>query len=968
MTRSIQQLPNNSGSTSIVEVPTNTGFSAGDLVYLSGGDYKPMSSLTLPTSANFPYSVSAPVTSGAFGNTYNPVFSGGTSGTGGSRGKFAATLTNGNIVQVWVQYETPYSPYFQIVNSSGTVVVAATSISGTYVNSSLQPINVVALTGGGFAVCWLSTAGGTAYGFNYAIYTNTGSVTLSPTQETTVLGAANHVPNMVALANGGFAVVTKAATTFVVNHRAFSATGTAAYAWTAAMTGVIGTNQVGIAARSDNSIVLLDMTAATTVAYYVIKSDGTAITNSTITVTSNSSNAPYYLDATTLSDGTTFILSYGNLGSTATATAFRLLPTGNSLGSEILIPTANQVCTSSTLTTGTGFSAVLGLSSGGFVMALTDNTMSLQYIFYNASGTALSGTNGSGAVPFILNGSYVLSKPTLIEVSGSVYIYWHSSGYNNKTWNQQYHQISTTTYLPTVSNGVTQTLGTVTSGTNGVSVATSYPSGVKALALTTEKDLVSMPMGASSSLAQPYNSLCDSIAVTTLTNGNFVITYRDVTTLAVYASVYSTTLALLATISVGTAASGNIPFATKVAAMPSGKFVVAYMSAGTTLTVKLYSATYTNTSSVVLSTVTNPGSYWTFAVAGLTTDRFVVAYRDSSTTYPTFAVYDNTCALISGPTSVASVAAQGIFGVSANNWGGFAVSYNRAASTYGQLTAYVNNGTSTYTAAGTSQTITAASPSIAQGFNLVSTGSMYYVPGWQSTTTTGLYGSPDTGTATARTVQVSGSTIATTQDTSTYALLSIGCTGYGGLVMAYVNSSVTTPFTAITFQALPPNGSGVGTITAYSAITYPSSSTYILNTGLSTNTNYLAPQLCLTPAYGHNIAFAFLNASGFPTIGLVSTGYPASSYVSLTAGTSTSNNITITPSANATGAVSGVLTGVALTSATAGSAGQVAINGPAQLNTNYSATNTGSFDYTGQAVNGVKGIVNGRLVTLQGNS
>ena len=84
MTRSIQQLPNNTGATSIVEVATNTGFNAGDLVYFSGGDYKPMGSLTLPASATFPYTVSAPATSGAFGNTYNPVFSAGTAGSGGS--------------------------------------------------------------------------------------------------------------------------------------------------------------------------------------------------------------------------------------------------------------------------------------------------------------------------------------------------------------------------------------------------------------------------------------------------------------------------------------------------------------------------------------------------------------------------------------------------------------------------------------------------------------------------------------------------------------------------------------------------------------------------------------------------------------------------------------------------------------------------------------------------------------------
>jgi hypothetical protein len=80
--------------------------------------------------------------------------------------------------------------------------------------------------------------------------------------------------------------------------------------------------------------------------------------------------------------------------------------------------------------------------------------------------------------------------------------------------------------------------------------------------------------------------------------------------------------------------------------------------------------------------------------------------------------------------------------------------------------------------------------------------------------------------------------------------------------------------------------------------------------------------------------------------------------------------VPITPSPSGTGAVTGaVLTGVAATSASTGTTGQVIINGQAVLNSTYPSTLPAQgFDYQGQGVLGVRGTIINRNVNLQGNS
>jgi hypothetical protein len=121
----------------------------------------------------------------------------------------------------------------------------------------------------------------------------------------------------------------------------------------------------------------------------------------------------------------------------------------------------------------------------------------------------------------------------------------------------------------------------------------------------------------------------------------------------------------------------------------------------------------------------------------------------------------------------------------------------------------------------------------------------------------------------------------------------------------------------------------------------------------------------LAPLYGHTLLISFKNANNFPCFGFIN-AYPWNYSVALTAGVTTSNSAFAVAPSNGY-----IFQGVSVTSASAGGVGQVVINGPAQLNSNYSASTTlQAFDFqspNGSAIDGPKGTVVGRTVNLKGS-
>jgi hypothetical protein len=129
MTRNIQQLPNNSGSTSIVEVATNTGFNAGDTVYFNNGDYKGASNLTAPSKANFPIPLSP------------SILSGGSGGLGFPFNTASQLITNGNTLSgasILQNQANLIAQFTAATGTSGAFTVSVTTATGIANGQAVQ--------------------------------------------------------------------------------------------------------------------------------------------------------------------------------------------------------------------------------------------------------------------------------------------------------------------------------------------------------------------------------------------------------------------------------------------------------------------------------------------------------------------------------------------------------------------------------------------------------------------------------------------------------------------------------------------------------------------------------------------------------------------------------------------------------------------------------------------------------------
>lgn len=953
MSRSLTTLPNNTSTSQVAEVYTASGFNAGDLVYYQGGDYK--SAPNLSSSNNVVFNNTQNVnTSDSFGNAaIRPVFPT-TSGVevGSTGGQFAAVLTNGNIVQVFVNTgPTPgagvaASVYFRVVNTSGVVQVAPTRVGTNTVTNSFA-VNVVALTGGGFAVVFISAASSVSY----AIYTNTGSLTTALTTDTGISAVSTYRIKAVALANGGFAVATINQSTGFVVTRAYGATGTPAYAWTSTGVGPASfTSPFGFSSRSDSSTIVAFTDSGTSLTqYFLYNSAGGAITNGSF---NTQPGTAYTIDITCLADGTTYVIGYVTLVSSLHVPAFRLLPTGNTLGAQAVIPAAN-------FNSGTGVTisysqiALLAQASGGFVLAFADNFNAINYAFFNASGTILSGAN-----PILIPTARACRDfaITLLEISGFVNMYWTIGIFNQSQSNpnQSFVQINSTTYalVPQTSTASTVlSTATLPAGAAVASVAT--PTNTRFFPATTTTNTSTQAVGAVVVAPTVITSTaCNGISSCTLPNGQFVVAYKLTSSpFTVFASVYSPSGVLITTITVGTSITG--PGAVKVAALSSGKFVVGWMSTSTAVSFNLYSSTFTQIGTTIgapflLTSYSANSANFDIAGLGGNTDRYVAVFVYSNS-QAGFVVYDNTNTIVA---ISATIAAFTNLRVAADNFGGFAI-YS-SISTNAWLYIYSQTNTNTYSATSTASSFVGI-PGANQQLSIVYANNGYYQVVSVASGANG-YHVPTNSTATTNiafgNVPNAGAAVTTTNSQA------LGLNGNGHII--YVSYSATNAANLYILFG------GVGSATSSNAFTtQPLNATTLSIT--SNTTNY--GSYSISPSLGNNFVLAWLDASDRPNFAIYNSLALTTSFTT-TAGVTQSNLASIQPTpSTATSVVPNtILTGVAITNAAAASTGQVAVNGLAQLSSSYPSGTNQAFDYTGQAINGVKGVINGRVVNIQGNT
>lgn len=966
MARTAPQLPNNTTTASTQEVYSSTGYNAGDLVYFQNGNYVGASNLTPPSSVNFSVSGQAAIFSGASGGYTSPVFSQTNYANnipGAGRLNCFGKLSNGNTVQVWTNSNTNY-PYFQIFNGApSTNVVAPTQISSGS-SAAYGNITVAALTGGGFAVIWVDYSTGYVW---YAIYSNTGSVVTAATQDTTFslsgLGAINYITAQ-PLANGGFVVGVYNPGSGYINLRAYSATGTGAFSPVQPTYSSASPNGIfSIATRSDSSFIVFYQYTGSQMAYEVWSATGTALTWNAFSATAGSIQG-YYNSVTTLSDGTTFVLAYPIAVSGHSTIAFRLLPTGNSLGTERTVPYQNLY-----YSTGLGsFVSVLGLSSGGFVLTFNDGAYIAGAIFYDSTGTVVqSGTNSNGAVPVVLpgvqNGVNIIQNSTtstsvqLIENSSTVTIYWCNDYYQDYNSNFFYSNINKTTYQPVPVSSITVPLGTLAATPGSVVSSSVTPTSTKYYAGSTQSSTTLQTLGVYASAPQTIASYaCDSYSADTLANGNIVIAYRNISTYAITANVYTASGSFVTSFSVGTGNNTNLYQSLRVSALPGGSYAIAWYDNLAHISWQLYSSSNALVNSGSISSpISYNDSYGGIQMIGLSSNRFAIFWTYSSG-YIYYAVYDNSGTQLIAPTQLQPSGAYYCYyyTVSAGVSGGFMVSayYPPYGSTYGfqfypsGSTSYSPTPTSPFGMPGTN------AGSWSSNIRIVGTqGGSYVVPSYSNGGSSYIRFTTFSEFSSYYNYTTNFSAANSNSPSQSYGN-AVGQTGNGTIVyLGYYNSTTARLYA---FGLNP-----------YSSMTYPASNTVNLTISMLSSTSN--PWIC--PGFGNNAVIGWLDTNNYPNFAIVN-AFAQNQTISVTGGVTQSNTVSIYPNSSSSSNISNaVLAGVGMTTVPSGGTGPLLINGLATLNSNYSATTPyQSFDYQGTGVLGVRGTISGRNVNLQGNS
>ena len=965
MSRIAPSFPSNQATANVASVSTNTGFSQGDLIYYNNGDYKPMSALPSPSSASFIGGQAQATYGGTVGSVGTPVFSASESSTtdtyGASNMISCATLTNGNIVYVFRTYPNAW-PAFKIVTPAGATVVAPTLIDNTSFYFSSMQIAVCALSGGGFAVGFLDYAGYPSY----AIYTNAGAVTVAATKETpsgtTTYGNSSSALCMQALPNGGFVFVAVLSNS-IAYYKVYTAAGGTTKTWTSSITLNNVSGNVATAARSDSSFVIMACVSAGTVNYTVYNASGNAVVSST-TVYASSQN--YAFDVACLADGQTFVFGYFNSGFYA-----RLLPASNTLGNAItLVPTGNLFAGGSL---GGAALKIAPTAAGGFYLIGSDVTLALSYVYCNAAGAVQSGTNASGGIPIYLpSAASVRSGTTKIshfEASGVMNLVYAGFTYGGPPQRNMYRwQISNSTYLPVANataSGVTNPVS-VTSTPGTALVNASTPTNIKYAAATTTAIPTSNTVGVTKAASTIVSTACDGLHSTTLTNGNVVITFRDTTSSRnVFAYVYSPTGTLLTTLTVGQGVNTGLTWAgTRVVALQGGKFAVFYTTSDSTLAAVVYSSTYsvlytsTNVLSAATATaLTNDGQYG-FDAVGLADDRIAIAHANSSVWLQT-TVLDNTLAQVWTTTVWATV---GWYWpkLAANTHGGFCAAASSPANSVENIVFVEKYGATNYQVPNTQQPATSTYTPAMVRPTFLSCGAVMYPLNTTSASALNInlfdpsltYSSSSSSTASSAVNSVNGA-------------VGFGCTAYGAIVSA--NFSGTGGTANLNMYGMNPLANGHGN--AWASIAGPTTNLVSVTT-VSVSS---VPTPWVTPGVANNVFVAWRDNNNYPTFVIVNI-YPNITPTALTAGVTASLGVPIYPGTTvSTPAVQNtVLVGVAATNASAGSTGQITTNGSATLNSSYNASTAFQpFDHqqpNGTGIQGVKGTISGRNVSLMGNT
>lgn len=946
--------PNNPLTPVSAVVNSTAGFQAGDLVYNFGGDIGPVpgnyvSSATFPVTANLP----AYTQNVSFGPEVAPIV---TTGFAHRNSSNIAKLTNGNLVVCYVNINPissqPNYPAFKIVDENGTVVVAETVIgTSTYVAADAGSISVCALTGGGFAIAWYESGTTSTY-VSYAIYSNTGSVVKSPATDTG--GGTTQSDTWVqtfARPDGSW-ILAYGTSAPSLYYKVFSATGTQVYAWTNAGGNVARNYCFSFVVRSDNSFVIFWLDGSSNVQYQVRSSTNT-ITTATTTIASSSTNYAQAWGGATLLAGDICVVTYAS-GSTikyATISAAGVASAGTAY-SSISPPVSSGFYYAKPFTLADGNYLLIYFTYGSI-----QNSQYAKMINYAVFNTSHTMVTASTQVLYSVC-MREMCFPGFAQTTNYIHMCYSpfpstaslTGGSPGNATQINWLKFNPTTYQPVTTYGVTSTVATSSAlPVSGYARSGSTPTKASFFSSTTGSSsaTVTQTTGASTFLVG-QTSLNTSTSVNgldtaTLGDGTALVLYNDNGTIKL--TRISSAGVVIATSSLATNAfSGGInPGGVKIAVLSGGNIACSYFgqpSGTNTLTTIILSSAYAVVTTIVINSNVNwPGTNNAgFDIAALTNNRFVLTYFHTNGVY--YRVYSSTGTVVVSDTSINSDA--GVYALTcAGMQNGFYLAYYHSASGSLRYYIFMETSTNSFNTNGVSQVGTTSRTLYDMRAITSPNGTVNLV-----------YAN---GNSTQLSVQLAWSTMnsggVTTEiwtGNSPDVNAGTGCTQaitpYGdSITFTWASSSSITGY----YQTASQGISGASYGFAITGLSLQSS-----------NTNAIFGACGLV---GHNVLFLARDASGVLTYCVIN----PTTYVypfSYTSGVTPSNTVPISPSAGFS------LVGVSSTAAPANGQGTVVINGPAQLNSNYSASTAGqSFNFQNPVTFGVAGTVSGRNVNLIGN-
>jgi len=948
--------PNNALTPVSAVVNSTAGFQAGDLVYNFGGDIAPVPG-NYVGSATFPVIDTAPVYTQnvSFGQEVAPIVNTGFAHRNSSN---IAKLTSGNIVVCYVNINPISSqsdyPAFKIVDENGTVIVAETVIgTSSFVAADAGSISVCALTGGGFAIAWYESGATSTY-VSYAIYSNTGSVVKAPATDT---GAGATISTTwvqtYARPDGSWILAYTVSTGSALYYKVFSATGVQVYAWTTPGSNQAATNCFSIVVRSDNSFVLFFLTAASAIQYQVRSATNT-ITTALTTISSSAVGTSVNWGGAALLAGDICVVTWADGGVNvryATISAAGVASAG-----------ANYSSVSGVSGSGVYYAKPFTLANGNYMLVFLNYgsvqnspyATTLSYAVFNTSHTQVTASSqllssvalNTGYLPgFAQTTNYIhmCYSPYPIGVS------FTGNSPSNAT-QINWLKFNPTTYQPFTTYSAPNNVGSSSAlPVSGYARAGSTPTKASFFASSTGSATVTVPQTTTTAtfiLGQTTldtSTSVNGVDTATLSDGSALVLYNDNGTIKL--TRISSVGVVLSTTSLATNAfSGSInPGGVKIAVLSGGNIVCSYFgqpSGVNTLTTIILSSTYSVVTTFIINTNVNwPGTNNAgFDIAALTNNRFVLTYFHTNGPY--YRIYSSTGTATVGDTSMNSDA--GVFALTcAGTPNGFYVAYYHSSTGGLKYAIYMETSTnsfntSSFSTVGTSsrtlydmRAITSPNGNVNLVYANTSASSISCQLAWST---------------------MSSGSVATIIWTGNSPDISTG-TGCTQAITPYGDSLVITWATASTisiyYQTASQGISGASYGVSVSGLSLQSS-----------NTNAIFGACGLV---GHNVLFLARNSTGQLTYSIINpTAYNYT--LAYTSGVTPSNTLSISPSAGFS------LVGVSSTAAPANGQGTVVINGPAQLNSNYSASTAGqSFNFQNPVTFGVAGTVSGRNVNLIGN-